>query len=177
MAPYVIRAPLQPRLTDDLFETVLHKVTNVSKFRKPVVVDLAANNLHLNHLLHLTEHFENTETRVFALDMAENRIQTDWAALNNIVDRLLGLQLVMYMDLGMNYLPPICSLEKFPAVKQNFLKFGQRLSLALDCDRYTGQADIDMWITNARTFKILNVRRCKREAYGITEFAEDPAEL
>ena len=45
MAPYVVRAPLQPRLTDELFEIVLHKVTNVSKLRQPVVVDLAANNL------------------------------------------------------------------------------------------------------------------------------------
>ncbi len=106
---------------------------------------------------------------MFALDMAENRIQTDWAPLNEVVDRLLGQSLVSYMDLGMNYLPPICSLEQCPAVRQNFLKFGRRLSLALDCDRYTGKADFDMWITNARTFK--------REAYGVTEFAEDPEEL
>ena len=163
MAPYFVRAPPQPRLTDELFESVLRKVTNVCKLRQPVVVDLSANNMQFNHLLHLTEHFEKTETSVSALDMAENRIQTDWAALNNVVDRLLG------QNLGMNYLPPISSLEKFPAVKQNFLKFGQRLCLALDCDRCTGQADVDTWITNARTFK--------REVYGIAEFAEDPEEL
>ena len=116
MAPSVVRPPLQPRLTDELFESVLRTVTQVSKLNHPVVLDLTAKNLEFRHLLRLTKHFESTETRVLALDMAENRIQTDWAALNSVVDRLLGQNLVEYMDLGLNYLPPICSLQQFPAV-------------------------------------------------------------
>ena len=97
-----------------------------------------------------------------------NRIQTDWASLNEVVNRLFGPNLVEYLDLGMNYLPAISSLDEAFAVKQNFAKLGQRLSLALDCDSYTGIADFDCWVKNARRFK--------REPYGITEFAEDPKE-
>jgi hypothetical protein len=168
MAPYVIRAPQQRILNDELFDTVLHKVTTVSTLRNPVVVHLAGANLHFQHLQRLTNHFEQAQTRVFALDMSMNRNQTDWASLNEVVNRLLGSNLVGYLDLGMNYLPAISSLDESLAVKQNFAKLGQRLSLALDCDSYTGIADFDWWIKNARTFK--------REAYGITEFAEDPEE-
>ena len=58
-----------------------------------------------------------------------NRIKTDWASLNEIVNRLLGLELVGYLDLGMNYLPAISSLDESLAVKQNFSKLGQRLCL------------------------------------------------
>ncbi len=168
MAPYVFRAPQQRILNDELFNTVLHEVTTVSSLHHPVVVYLAGANLHFQHLHRLTHHFEQTQTRVFALDMSLNRIQTDWASLNEVVNRLLGSKLVGYLDLGMNHLPAISSLNESSAVKQNFMKLGQRLSLGLDCDSYTGIADFDWWVKNARTFKT--------EAYGITEFAEDPAE-
>ena len=168
MTPYVIRAPQQCVLHDELFDTVLLKVTTMARLRNPLVVHLAGANLQFRHLQRLTAHFEQTETRVFALDMSMNRIQTDWASLNHTVNRLLGSNLVEYLDLGMNYLPPISSLDESLAVKQNFAKLGQRLSLALDCNSYTGIADLDYWTKNARTFK--------REAYGITEFAEDPEE-
>ncbi len=73
MGPYVIRAPQQRILNDELFDTVLHKVTTVSKLRCPVVVHLAGANLHFQHLQRLTNHFEQTQTRVFALDMSMNR--------------------------------------------------------------------------------------------------------
>lgn len=101
MGPYVIRAPQQRTLNDELFDTVLHKVTTVSSLRSPVVVHLAGANLHFQHLQRLTNHFEQTHTRVFALDMSMNRIQTDWASLNEVVNRLLGPNLVGYLDLGM----------------------------------------------------------------------------
>ena len=133
-----------------------------------MVVHLAGANLQFRHLQLLTTHFERTQTRVFALDMSMNRIQTDWTSLNEIINRLLGSNLVQYLDLGMNYLPALSSLDESLLVKQNFAKLGQRLSLALDCNSYTGIADFDHWTKNARTFK--------REAYGITEFAEDPEE-
>ncbi len=129
MAPYVIRAPQRRILNDELFDTVLHEVTNVSSLRNPVVVYLAGANLHFQHLQKLTHHFEQTQSRVFALDMSMNLIQTDWASLNEVVNRLLGSNLVGYLDLGMNYLPAISSLDESLAVKQNFMKLGQRLSL------------------------------------------------
>ena len=168
MAPYVIRAPQQRIVTDELFDTVLHKATTVSKLHQPVVVSLAGANLQFRHLQKLVKHFEQTETRVFALDTSQNRIQADWASLDVEVNKLMGPGLVWYLDLGMNYLPAISSLDQFESVRHNFLQFGQRLSLALDCDSYTGVADVDRWIKSARTFKT--------EAYGITEFAEDPDE-
>ena len=83
---------------------------------------ITAINLQFHYLVSLSQHFENTETTILALDMAEDHIQTDWAALNKIVENLLGQNLVKYMDLGMEYLPPICSLKQSPAVRQSFLK-------------------------------------------------------
>lgn len=168
MAPRVIRAPQQRIVTDELFDAVLQKVTTESKLHQPVTSSLAGANLQFRHFQKLIKHFEQTETRVFALDMSMNRIQADWASLDVEVNRLMRPGLVCYLDLGMNYLPAISSLDQFESVRRNFLRLGQRLSLALDCDSYTGVADVDWWIKNARTFKT--------EAYGIPEFAEDPHE-
>ncbi len=64
--------------------------------------------------------------------------------------------------------PAISSLNESLAVKQNFINLGQRLSLSLNCHYYTGTAEFDCWVKNARTFKT--------EAYGITEFGEDAEE-
>ena len=169
MAPRVIRAPQQRIVTDELFDIVLQKVTTESKLHQPVTFSLVGANLQFRHFQKLIKHFEQTQTRVFALDMSMNRIQADWASLNVEVNRLLGPGLVLYLDLGMNYLPAISSLDQSESVRHNFLQLGQRLSLALDCDSYTGVADVDWWIRNARTFKT--------EAYGITEFAEDPDDM
>ncbi len=90
MAPHVVRAPQQRILTDELFDTVLHDVTTVSSLRNPVVVYLAGANLQFQHLHRLTNHFEQTQTRVFALDMSMNRIQTGWSSVNEVVNRLLS---------------------------------------------------------------------------------------
>lgn len=169
MAPYVVSAPRQRIVTDELFDAVLLKVTSVSKLHQPVTVHLAGANLQFRHLQKLAKHFEQTDTRVFALDMSMNRIQADWASLEVEVNRLMGPRLVWYLDLGMNYLPAISSLDQSVSVRHKFLQLEQRLSLGLDCDSYTGVPDVDRWITNARTFKT--------EAYGITEFAENPDEI
>ena len=116
MVPYVLRAPQQRIITDELFDSTLQKATTMSKIRNPLVVHLAGGTLHFEHLERLTMHFERTQTRVFALDMSMNRIQTDWASLNEIVNRLLVSSLVWYLDLGMNYLPAISSLDESLAV-------------------------------------------------------------
>lgn len=143
MARHVIRALFGVTVTDDLFD-VLQKVTSVSRLRLPMLVDLSAAHLQCHQQLQLTEQYERTETKVLALGVVQNRIQTDRASLNQIMDKLVNQNLIWYMDLGMNYLPPISSLEQSLAVEQNFLGFGQRLNLAVDCNRYTGKADGNM---------------------------------
>ena len=60
-------------------------------------------------------------------------------------------------------------MEQFLAVKRNFLKFGKRLSLGLDFDSYTGKADVNMWITNARFIQTVS--------YGVAAVAEDSEEI
>ncbi|KAA6428028.1 MAG: hypothetical protein FRX49_02690 [Trebouxia sp. A1-2] len=126
-------------------------------------------NLRFDHLSRVTKYVKDTRTRVFALDMSMNRIETDWTSLTPVLDTLLAEQLVQYLDLGMNCLPPLSSLKELPAEKQTFRKFGWQLSLGLDCVSYSGDPDLDYWIKNARTFKLV--------AYGLTEFVDDAAEL
>ena len=167
--PYIVRAPPQRIVTDEVFDTVLQQATSASKHHQRLIVHLAAANLEFRHLQLLSSHFEHTGTYVFALDLSMNRIRADWSALNDVVNRLLGSNLVQLLDLGMNYLPNLSTLAVFPSIKQNFLNFGRRVSLALDCNTLNGIADHDWWVESARTFK--------REVYGVTEFAEDPDEL
>ena len=133
------------------------------------MVDLSGLNLRFDHLSRVTKYFKDTRTRVFALDMSMNRIQTDWTSLTPILNTLSGQQMVQYLDLGMNHLPPLSSLKALPAEKQTLRKFGQQLSLGLDCVSYSGDPDLDYWIENARTFKTV--------AYGLTDFVDDPAEV
>lgn len=97
---------MQPRLTGEPFKILLHKVTSVPKLHHAVLFYLTADILPFHHLVQLLKHFEKTERRILALE--EDCIQTDWAALNKIVDNLLGQNLVKYVDLGMKSLPPSC---------------------------------------------------------------------
>lgn len=95
---YIVRAPPQRILTDELFDTVLHEATSASKHHQRLIIHLAAANLEFRHLLLLSSHFEQSGTYVFALDLSMNRIRADWSALHDVVNRLLVVQL---LDLGM----------------------------------------------------------------------------
>ena len=169
MLPFVVKGDTRRFMTEIRLDSLLRKVTVLSQTHKDIVVDLSGLNLRFDHLSRVTKYFRDTRTRVFALDMSMNRIQADWTSLTPILHTLFGEQLVQYLDLGMNYLPPLSSLKALPAEKQTFRKFGQQLSLGLDCVSYSGDPDLDYWTENARTFKTV--------AYGLTEFVDDAAEV
>lgn len=169
MLPYVIKGDPPRFMTEIHLDSLLRKVTVLSQTHKEILVDLSGLNLRLDHLSRVTKYFKDTRTQVFALDMSMNRIQTDWTSLTPILNTLLGEQLVQYLYLGMNHLPPLSSLKALPAEIQTFCKFGQQLSLGLDCVAYCGDPDLDYWIENARTFKTV--------AYGLIEFVDDAAEV
>lgn len=169
MLPYVVKGDPRRFMTETHLVSLLHKVTVLSQTHEEILLDLSGLNLRFDHLSRVTKYVKDTRTRVFALDMSMNRIETDWTSLTPVLDTLLAEQLVQYLDLGMNCLPPLSSLKELPAEKQTFRKFGWQLSLGLDCVSYSGDPDLDYWIKNARTFKLV--------AYGLTEFVDDAAEL
>lgn len=61
--------------------------------------------------------------------------------------------LVQFLDLGLNYLPPLQSLVEDPAMFEKLKVFGSRLGLGMDGTPCTGNKGIDYWILNARNFK------------------------
>ena len=107
-------------MTDERLDSFLQNVTVLSQTHKELLIDLSGLNLCFDHLSRVTKYVKESGTRVFALDMSMNRIQTDWTSLTPVLNTLLGEQLVQYLDLGMNYLPPLSSLKATPALKQPF---------------------------------------------------------
>ena len=143
MLPYVVKGDPRRFMTETHLDSLLRKVTVLSQTHKEILVDLSGLNLRFDHLSRVTKYMKDTRTRVFALDMSVNRTQTGWTSLTPILNTLLGEQLVQYLDLGINYLPPLTSLKALPAEKQIFRKFGQQLSLGLDCVSYLGDPNLD----------------------------------
>ena len=169
MLPYVVKGDTRRFMTETHLDSLLHKVTVLSQTHKEILLDLSGLNLRFEHLVKVTKYVRDTRTRFLALDISMNRIQTDQTSLIPVLNTLLGGQLAQYLDLGLNHLPPLRSLKELPAERQSFCKYGQLLSLGLDCVPYSGDPDLDYWIQNARTFKTV--------AYGLTAFADDAAEL
>lgn len=73
---------------------------------------------------------------------------------------LLDHDVVQYLALGMNALPPVQTLQKDAALSSMYRSYGKRLSFGLDGNPLTGSDELDHWIKAARRFK--------EEAYNYT---------
>lgn len=81
-----------------------------------------------------------------------------WQELLPIVKGFLDGDVVQYLDLSMNYLPGLQTLQENTGLLNTYKSFGERLSLGLDGNPLTGNEEIDHWIQAGRRFK--------QEAYG-----------
>jgi len=70
-----------------------------------------------------------------------------------VIAALLKEQLVQYLNLSLNYLPALESLNKDPAMKRELCSYGNKLTLGFDNEMLVGEPDVDYWTQNAKDFK------------------------
>jgi hypothetical protein len=99
--------------------------------------------MQLNRLsaLNLSSHYITATQRPDVYDLAATFLR--------------NADLVQFLDLGQNFLPPLQSLVQGPAMFEKFKVFGSRLGLGMDGIPCTGKKGIENWILNAsaRNFK------------------------
>ena len=69
---------------------------------------------------------------VYALDLSLNRIKADWEELLPIVRDFLGTKTVEYLDLSLNYLPALETLQQSDVLLRGYTAYGETLSLGVD---------------------------------------------
>lgn len=140
---------------------VLQELSRVARRHDFLVCNLSEGKMTLEVLATLPSRLERVcGSQIVALDLSFNRILCNsWEEIEPVLDQLLGKRIVQYLDLSNNYLPALETLQQDKRLSEKVKNFGNRLSL-LGCDSnpFTGNADIDYWICNARAFK--------QEAYG-----------
>ncbi|DBA73832.1 TPA: hypothetical protein ACH3X2_009582 [Trebouxia sp. C0005] len=92
-------------------------------------------------------------TQVFALDLSLNQIRANWQDFLPVVKSFLNGNVVQYLDLSMNCLPALESLQKDTVLLDKYKSFGERLSFGLDGNPLNHNKEIDHWIQAARKFK------------------------
>lgn len=121
-----------------------------------IVCDLSSSGLTLDAAFQLAELLQ-ARTGLFALDLSLNRIKADsWGDVCRLARKFLHA--VEFLDLSLNYLPPLQSLKEDKVAEKELKGFRDRLSLGSDCNSFCGDPDVDHWTRNARRFK--------QEAYG-----------
>ena len=148
-------------LNEQGVRTVLEELSGIATRHKLLVCNLSDGNMTFEVLKHLPSELASVcNNQILALDLSFNRIVChSWEKLEPVIDQLLGKHIVEYLDLGNNYLPPLETLKQDRRLSEKFRSFGNRLSLLdYDANPFTGNADIDYWLGNARAFK--------QKAYG-----------
>ena len=106
---------------------------------------------------------QNSQTpAILALDVSLNRIQASWEETIAIIAALLqdtdtSQRRVSNLNLSLNYLPALETLNADDKMKQVMYSYRRRLSLGFDSATTICVPDVD-WTVNAREFK--------RIAYG-----------
>lgn len=120
-----------------------------------VLVNLSDNDLTLTTVRELVESLEKTKDihGLLALDLSLNRVQASWEEIVPLIATLLKKPLVQYLNLSLNYLPALETLDNDPLVKQELYSYGRRLSLGYTYQLLIGEPDVDYWTQNAREFK------------------------
>ncbi len=143
--------------TRALFEGQPYTVKELSRIlhcSDLIVCNLSTSGLTLELARGLPQHLKQLK-RLYALDLSSNFITaTQWQDVYDLAATfLLNDDLVQFLDLGQNYLPPLQSLVEDLAMFEKFKVFGSRLGLGMDGTPRTGNKGIDYWILNARNFK------------------------
>lgn len=126
-------------------------------FDSGIACDLSSSGLTLEAAFQLAELMQ-AQTGVFALDLSLNGIKiSSWGEVCRLARKLLHA--VEFLDLSLNYLPPLESLKEDKAAEKELKDFRVRLSLGSDCNSLCGDPDVEHWTRNARSFK--------QEAYNV----------
>ena len=120
-----------------------------------VMVNLSDNDLTLTYVRELAELLDKDKhvQGILALDLSLNRIQASWEEIAPVIATLLKKQLVQNLNLSLNYLPALETLNDKPSVKQELYSYGRQLSLGYDNQMLIGEPEVDYWTQNAREFK------------------------
>ncbi|DBA98920.1 TPA: hypothetical protein ACH3X1_014666 [Trebouxia sp. C0004] len=154
-APFVYSNPQERHLNQDNIFVALAELKETLLISNPTVCNLSASGLTLDSMPLLITELEPLK-QVFALDLSLNHIRATWQELLPVVESFLNV--VQYLDLSMNYLPALQSLQKDTVLLNKYKAFGERLSFGLDGNPLTHNQEIDHWIKAAKRFK--------QEAYG-----------
>ncbi len=163
--PFVYANPQERFLSDKATVFVaLKELSRVLHYSDRIVCNFSSSGLTLERAKELPQRLKQL-TKLYALDLSSNFIRVaDWQDAYTLADDFLRDNAVQYLDLGLNYLPPLQSLTQDVSLYNKFKAFGPRISLGLDGSPLTGMEDVDYWIHNARRFK--------QEAYGY-EYVSD----
>lgn len=156
---FVYANPQQRFLSDAAtLNVALQELSKVLHFGDRVVCNLSSSGLTLERARELPQRLKQLK-KLHALDLSSNYIRVaDWQDAYDLAADLLKTDTVEYLDLGLNYLPPLQSLTDNAELYKKFRSFGHRIALGLYGCPLTGMEDVDYWIQNAGRFR--------QEAYG-----------
>lgn len=94
---------------------------------------------------------------ILALDVSLNQIHASWEEISPLIAALLkesrtSPKLVGYLNLSLNFLPALETLNENQRVKADLYSYGKRLSLGFDYQMLLGVPDVDYWTLNKREF-------------------------
>lgn len=141
----------------ELVEEVANQVTRSGPDR--IVVNLSNNDLTLPVLRKLVELLRSHDSfrTMLALDVSLNRIEASWEEISPLIAALLkesrnSPRLVGYLNLSLNFLPALETLNENHRVKADLYSYGKSLSLGFDYQMLVGVPDVDHWTLNSREF-------------------------
>ncbi|KAA6427624.1 MAG: hypothetical protein FRX49_02287 [Trebouxia sp. A1-2] len=160
MATSVYANPQERHLDSKNISIALDELKRELRFGGRVTCNLSSSGLTLDCVRGLPDQLRSlsANVRLYALDLSLNRITANWEELLPIVRDFLGTKTVEYLDLSLNYLPALETLQQSDVLLRGYVSYGDRLSLGVDGNFLTGDQEYDRWILGARKFK--------REAYG-----------
>lgn len=160
MAPSVYANPQDRHLDSKNISVALDELNKELRVGGRVTCNLSSSGLTLDCVRGLPAQLRSlsVDTRVYALDLSLNRITAGWAELLPIVEDFLSANTVEYLDLSLNFLPALETLQQSDVLLRGYTAYGERLSLDVDGNFLTGKQEYDRWVLGARKFK--------REAYG-----------
>lgn len=120
-----------------------------------VLVNLSDNDLTLTSVRELAKLLDKDKhvQGLLALDLSLNQIQASWEEIISVIANLLKKPLVQNLNLSLNFLPALETLDNNAAVKQELYSHERRLSLGYDKQMLVGEPDVDYWTQNAWEFK------------------------
>ncbi len=145
MGLFVYSNPQERHLNRGNISVALAELKETLLLDNRIVCDLSASGLTLDCVSVLPAQLKPLE-HVYALDLSLNRIRATWQELLPVVQSFLDGDVVQYLDLGMNYLPGLQTLQENTGLLNTYKSFGERLSLGLDGNPLTGNKEIDHWI-------------------------------